>query len=74
MEPTSEEAEMLVDGAAVALALLLAWSVLFDHVRSARERARESSPPLAAFPPEALERYTASGGLTCPGYTGAMSI
>jgi len=65
---------MLVDGAAVALALLLAWSVLFDHVRSARERARESCLPLAALPPEAMERYTASGGLTCPGYTGAMSV
>lgn len=65
---------MLVGGAAVALALLLAWSVLFDHVRGARERALEPSPPLAALPPEAMARHTASGGLTCPGYTGAMSV
>ena len=65
---------MLVEAAAVALALLLAWSVLFDHARSARQRAQELSPPLASVPPEAMERYTASGGLTCPGYTGTMSV
>jgi len=65
---------MLVEVAAVAVALLLAWSVLFDHVRSIRERPQEPSLPMAPLPPEALERYTSSGGLTCPGYTGAMSV